>query len=583
MGITVKAKPFLQLLLMLAIALSAAFVAAPAANAGIVVENSGTLGVIKGVVRDDGGSPISDATVAIFRAGTSRLLKQVTSASDGSFVAKILPGTYTVLAVAQGFNPMTLFGVEVARSVELTYGFKLERSGSGNTLPEKRPDRNSSKWRIRAAQSQRSIYQNQEGNDPVAPAENTSVDDHALADEDVENRSAKKGRSVVETYFAGSENGNYTGINFASFLPVSEKTDVAFVGQVGSGKNAPQRIEGRLKFRPNSRHQLRLNTAVGRLGNVVTNGTARSLGQVSFQGTDEWNVREGVILVFGFDYARFMGAGNDWSASPRIGLQFDANSKTRFRAAFAPQTEQRSWAEAVDMEGESIAFTDPVAIDDLVVTARKPRMNRSRRLEFGVERVLDTHSSIEANAFFDTTLGRGIGIQSIAFDPLNGVGFGEFVADQQGTSQGIRFVYTRRLNGLFTASTGYAFGKGQKLSPMAVTDPAHIFDSELFQTLFGQLDADFSTGTSVKTVFRLSPEATVFAIDPFKGRLAIYDPGLSILITQSLPTLGLPLRAEAIIDARNIFDFQTGVTGDDGSLRLNNQGRMLRGGIQVRF
>jgi len=65
--------------------------------------------------------------------------------------------------------------------------------------------------------------------------------------------------------------------------------------------------------------------------------------------------------------------------------------------------------------------------------------------------------------------------------------------------------------------------------------------------------------------------------------LAIYDPGLSILITQSLPTLGLPLRAEAIIDARNIFDFQTGLTGEDGSLRLNNQGRMLRGGIQVRF
>jgi hypothetical protein len=278
-----------------------------------------------------------------------------------------------------------------------------------------------------------------------------------------------------------------------------------------------------------------------------------------------------------------MGAGSDWSASPRLGLQFDVNAKTRFRASFAPQTEQRSWAEAVDVEGESIAFTDPVAVDDLVVTARKPRMNRSRRIEFGVERVLDTHSSIEANAFFDSTLGRGVGIQSIAFDPLSGDGFGEFVADQQGTSQGIRFVYTRRLNGLFTASAGYAFGKGQKLSPLAVTDPAHIFDSDLFQTLFGELNAEFRTGTSVKTVFRLSPEATVFAIDPFKGRLAIYDPGLSILITQSLPTLGLPLRAEAVIDARNIFDFQTGLTGEDGSLRLNNQGRMLRGGIQVRF
>ena len=71
---------------------------------------------------------------------------------------------------------------------------------------------------------------------------------------------------------------------------------------------------------------------------------------------------------------------------------------------------------------------------------------------------------------------------------------------------------------------------------------------------------------------------TVFAIDPFKGRLAIYDPGLSIFVTQSLPNLGLPFHAEAILDARNLFDFQTSVSGEFGSLRTNVQARMLRGG-----
>ena len=76
------------------------FVAAPAANGGVVIENQGNLGIIRGVVRDDSGSPISDATVAIFRAGSSKLLKEVSSASDGSFLAKILPGTYTVSLVA---------------------------------------------------------------------------------------------------------------------------------------------------------------------------------------------------------------------------------------------------------------------------------------------------------------------------------------------------------------------------------------------------------------------------------------------------------------------------------------------------
>src|SRR5690606_29564757 len=128
--------------------------------AGIVPgsgQSSGTA-VIKGVVRTDGG-PIANATVAIFKAGTATLLKQVQSAKDGSFLARIVPGKYTVLAVAQGFNPVTLAEVDLQRAEQLTYGFKLERAGSGNTLPEKRLDRSNPKWARRSATLSRSIYQ----------------------------------------------------------------------------------------------------------------------------------------------------------------------------------------------------------------------------------------------------------------------------------------------------------------------------------------------------------------------------------------------------------------------------------------
>ena len=566
--------------MMLLTLVSAACVFAPAASAAVVVNESGGLGIIKGVVRDDGGNPISEATVAIFRAGTSKLLKQVTSGADGSFIAKILPGTYTVLAVAEGFNPMTLFGVEVARSAELTYGFKLERAGSGNTLPERRTDRNSSKWRIRAAQAQRSIYQNQEGSDPLNGK--AEPQDEIAANEPADQKASRKGQTVVETYFADSEQGSYAGVNVASFLPVNNKTDVSLVAQTGKGRNAPQRLGAGFKYRPNSNHQLRLDTSVGLLGNLFVNDQSRPLGQTALRATDEWKVREGVILVLGFDYSRFVGAGSDWSASPRLGFQYDIDSKTRFQAALTTQTEEKTWADAVNVEGEAVAFTEPVAVDDLVVVNDKPRMNKSRRVEFGIERILDNRSSIEANAFADTTIGRGVGLESIALSPL-GDGFNEFVADQQGSTQGIRIVYTRRLNGLFTTAAGYSFGKGQKLSAAGLTDPSRMFENDFFQTFFGQIDADLKTGTSVKTIFRLSPQATVFAIDPFKGRLAIYDPGLSILVTQDLPTLGLPLRAQAVLDARNVLDFQTGIWGEDGSLKLSTQGMSLRGGIQVRF
>ncbi len=326
-----------QILLLLLMPVLASFANAPAASSNIVLNNSGPLGIIKGIVRDDSGSPIGDATVAIFRTGTSKLLKQVTSSADGSFLAKIMPGTYTVLAVAQGFNPTYLFGVEVARAAELNYGFKLERAGSGGTLPEKRLDRNSSKWRIRGAQSERSIYQNQEGNSPIDENDTASID----ASE--ENLSRKKAQTVVETYVAGSDNGSYAGVNFATLLPAGDGTEIIIAGQTGTGKNAPQRFEADIKLQPTADHVFRFNSSAGWLGNVTAQNKEKPLGQLSFQALDEWKIREGIIFVFGLDYSRFVGAGNDASLSPRLGLQYDLNSKTRLRTAFTTQTEEKTW------------------------------------------------------------------------------------------------------------------------------------------------------------------------------------------------------------------------------------------------
>ena len=80
-----------------------------------------------------------------------------------------------------------------------------------------------------------------------------------------------------------------------------------------------------------------------------------------------------------------------------------------------------------------------------------------------------------------------------------------------------------------------------------------------------------------------SKSATVFAIDPFAGRLAVYDPSLSIQVTQDLPTFGLPVRAQAVIDARNLLDIQPATNNGATLLQIGPNGRTLRGGILVRF
>lgn len=577
-------RKYTNLLLIVLVTFSAACVAVSDAHGTVlIVERGGkNLGVVKGVVRDEAGNTIADATVAFFRVGTSTLLKQVRSAADGSFFAKMMPGTYKVLAVAQGFNPVTLSTVEVNRSAEVVYGFKLERSGGGNTLPEKRVDRSNPKWNIRAAQQRRSIYQNTEGDSPIdedAIAETDSAEE--VADDEI---SSRKSQSVVETYFAGSEDASFAGVNFATLQPINEDTEIIIAGQSGTSRFAPQRIETTVKFRPNETHQLSLKGAVARFGSVEIGGIEQSLGQVSVQALDEWKVRSGVILVFGFDYSKFLGAGNDSSVSPRFGLQFDVNAKTRFRTAYTAATEERTWASVAELEETQVLFREPVSMQDFVVGENdKPQMQKNSRLEFGIERVLDNQSSIEANVFFDAVSGRGVGLSNLPFNSLNGESLADFVVNQQGRAQGLRIVYSRRLSSRFSTSAGYAFGNGQKLSSDAISNPAEAFKNDFFQTFYGQFSADLRTGTQVKTIFRLSPQATIFAIDPFAGRMAIYDPSLSILVTQSLPNLGLPFRAQAILDARNLFDYQTGAVGEEGSLRLSSQGRILRGGILVRF
>ncbi|HEY0384374.1 MAG TPA: hypothetical protein VGC64_00115, partial [Pyrinomonadaceae bacterium] len=113
--------------------------------------------------------------------------------------------------------------------------------------------------------------------------------------------------------------------------------------------------------------------------------------------------------------------------------------------------------------------------------------------------------------------------------------------------------------------------------------PAELFSNGYFQTAAMQMNADFNTGTRIRTIFRFSPGATVFAIDPFAGRLAVYDPSLSILITQELPTFGLPVRAEALIDARNLLDSQVCTEDGEQLTTVNATRRSLRGGIAVRF
>ncbi len=570
------------------------FLALLAFTASSAFATRARLATITGSVKDSQGNPLAGALITLVKEGAKEAIKQTRTAPDGSFTAKIAPGRYGIRAIADGFNSVVFASVEVRASQELIYRFNLEPVGSGKTLPERRKDRDDVRWVLRSSQTRRSIFQAQEGEDQDIKAALGTENGTAAADElpadgsDVIAINAKR-RSVgvVESYFASDSLGSpYAGLNFAISTPASEQIELIFVGQTGLGPNAPERLEATGRIRIGERHHLEMGAGGIRLSAPAWLQRSESLpsGQFSVRAVDEWIVRDGIVIVLGLDYSRFVGAGGAHSLTPRLGIQFDANARTRFKAAFAGAGDETNVQSVAGFEGTEVIFTDsgnrPVAfIDGQAV------MERSHRLEFGVERVLDNNSNVEATAFFDTTAGRGVGFLSRPVSAFSGT-TGEVlinVANQDGRSRGMRVVYTRRLSRQWSASVGYSFGQGQRLSPGLLPAPTEIFTSGFFQTAAVQLGAGFDTGTRVRTVLRFSPNATVFAIDPFAGRLGVYDPSLSIQVTQDLPSFGLPVRAEAVLDARNLLDAQSVADNGETFTQLLNNRRSVRGGISVRF
>ncbi|HEY7783434.1 MAG TPA: TonB-dependent receptor [Pyrinomonadaceae bacterium] len=553
------------------------------------------LATIAGTVNDGNGKPVAGALVSLLKEGAKEVVKQIKTDAAGKFSTKISPGRYGLRAVAQGFNEVVFSVVEVRASQELLYRFNLEPVGTGKTLPEQRKDREDVKWTLRSSQTRRSIFQVQEEEaEDIRAAlgiENASVETPGAPVEESDvriNTFDSKPQGVLETYFTSSPFGfSYAGLNFAIAAPATEEIDLVFAGQTGVGAGAPGRFEAVGRVRAGDHHRINLNVAGMQFARPVWTASQtdpRAVGQLSVRAIDEWIVRDGVVIVLGLDYSRFIGGGGNHSISPRVGIQFDATARTRLKAAYAPggnEDEAQSFASFEDAQvvfsGENLK---PVAyIDGQAV------MERSHRLEFGVERVLDNNSTVEATAFFDTTSGRGVGLLSFPLSPLSAT-TGESlisVANQQGAARGMRVVYTRRLSRVWTASAGYSFGQGQKLNPLGFVHPDEVFTGGMFQTAAFQLGAGFRTGTRVRTVLRFSPQATVFAIDPFAGRLGVYDPSLSIQVTQELPSFGLPLRAEAVIDARNLMDTQATAEGNEILTQLSTGRRSVRGGISFRF
>ncbi len=593
------------------------------AHALYVVEAAPSLAFITGTVKDIKGKPLVGAIVAVLEPrARGKEIKSVKTDTQGRFSAGVAPGTYLLRAAADGFKPQLSSRLTVNRPAKTSYDFALK---SDDTLVQKRGDSDDYRW---VAQSvPRHPMNLREVDEEEVVGQTTSADaPNNLLTKQASFHGMMQFVASSSSASAGLPSPDFFGTNFAVSGSLGGNFEMAFIGQRGSGQYAPQRITAMATMRPGLNHQVTATIGYGQIGIVrrfhreidVFGGAAGSmaaqarlrtpapgavttmpnsskeatLDQFSVSATDTWQVFQPLLVIYGFDYSRFLGGVNERdSVLPRIAVQYSPTSRVIMNAAVTPGSDQRfNSLENFHTENIQASFE---ATPAEIAYADSPILDRSQRFEIGVERLFgEGDTSIEASAFYDLISGHGVGVLALPLEASieTQATFQQVahrVAAMNGAARGVRVMLKRRVNDHVTASTGYSFGRGSKFNNATIDSitPAQLFRGGFFHVATTKLDIDFTeqTGTRISTVIRLSPSAVVFAIDPFAGRMSVYDPNINIYVTQELPNFGLPVQCQALVDVRNLLDAVSGVEDGGAQLVSARTRRTVRGGLAFRW
>jgi hypothetical protein len=506
-------------------------------------------GSIRGSVKDNDGKPLPGAAVivAIARAEKSapeKVIKRVNTDADGKFVASnLLPGRYRIKAEAAGFDPVELAAVVEPNKVTVFDSILLRRTG---TLEEEITLNGTPRYAARSARG--TIF-------------------HVAPEKSDQNYAVCRQMDGLIYAFSQSGPGSHMGTSFAISQSIGDVADVVVSGQAGD----EQRLQAAAAT-ASGPHKLSVAIGYSRL-TILRRGATEQLGQFSLSATDSWQISGPVFIVYGLELSRFADADSVMSLLPRLEVGINMGAKARLFGGIIPSSSADEQSR-FKLDSADIVFPEAKLV---AIMGSKPVADRSYRVQLGGEKVLADGSRLEVMAFFDEVSGRGLEFIAV---PLGQGEIKRHVAEQKGRAKGLRFVYHRRLNHFLEGTFGYAIADGEYS-----IGPARFFMGGLLQVASAKIDAYLiRTGTRVSTVVRVAPERAYLTLDPFRGRIGAYNPNLSLLLVQELPSMGfLPGQLAALLDVRNLFDQVASVSDEQQELIAGRFGRQVRVGLALRF
>lgn len=586
----------------------------------------GNRGRISGRLTNAEGQPLPGVTVMVIGplvageyALDARALRVVTNTQGKFYVARLLPGRYTlqvdsptqVLSSRKSIDVLggrTAFGVFVLS--DLFAPFRIQTASHRDE-----PLGDDWKWVLRSSAATRPVLRYQRSDEDA-------VVDPSLMAASADSKHKKTPELPAEKVagvITGMDTGNPLaadsgqGSAFGYLRPVSASTDV-LVG----GTMTPQGVQGSAlvaSYRHNyaTGNPDTLTIVVRQLGFA---GSGAAGGRSALPGAQAMTasysrvrrLNNALTLTTGVEMQYVGGMGQTMVALPHAELAYRVDSASSVSVqygTFMPGLSDATGPEqgnGATVGGEALLQQVAAlsAAPQMTMQAGRLAMTQINHAQISYRRRLNGRTRAEIAAYHDdfsnaavmAMVGGAAGFLSGYAMPA-AVANGAVLDGGHYNSAGVRASLTRQVNSHVQASAFYATGSALAvpfagvLGAAAATDIRQAMRVQQSEALGGKVCARLPhSGTTLVTSYEWVPPNSVTSVDPYGQAAMNVMPYMGLEIRQPLPSVAfLPLHFIAMADFSNLLaqGYTPLMRAGEDPLLLTASYRMVRGGISVQF
>jgi len=541
-----------------------------------------TPGSISGYVKDSSGVPQMGAAVEIFGAATGQHQLAFTDTSGYFSLSGLLPGLYDLRASAPSFLPA------LREDVALSAGASKVLNITLNTLfeavkmlpPAKRSGNEDDnwKWTLRST-ANRPILRFDDG-DPV-------IVEAAQQDRALRGGLAFVAGGTSEGYGSASDLGTAFNLEHSIF----GSSTLGFNGSLGYGGGIPDGVL-QLSYKRDtdeSRNSPEMALTVRRFASPQTMVHHGALQALAFSYSNGFSVADLLDFRLGGEVQtiQFMGRANAVRPFGSVDLHLTPGTVLEYKYATTEPSTRAS--KGFDSAPADLTESGPRMSlynnDALLENAHHHEVSLSQR--FGDD------NRVQVAYFNDRKDPALLGVGDIDSDNgyfLPDVYSGTFsFTGTELESQGVRFVFERKLGDSLLASVDYAYGGTLELEQPGVDwskvhdDLRHAWRHSAAVKLNGKIHR---SQTSWIASYRWTSGQALLPVDQFNASPGQTDGFFNVFVRQPIPRWHfVPGHMEALIDLRNLLaQGYVPIFGPDGkTVYLVQSARSVRGGVSFTF